>query len=204
MIAPDSISDTRIRTRFDEARRAMIDSQLRTSGVNEPFVLARMGTVRREEFVPEASRGAAYADRAVRLPGGGALPAPLFHGLLLTEARPASTDRVLVIDGGSGYLAALLEPMVEAVVTVTPEAAVAGRIGCNPTLVMIDGAIEHIPALLAEQLGEGTRIVTGLVERGITRLAAARKTGGSLGLVALAETGVPRIAAFDREAAWSF
>ena len=195
---------TATRTRFDDARRAMIDSQLRTSGVNEPFVLARMGTVPREEFVPEGQRAAAYSDRAVRLPGGGALPAPLFHGLLLTEARPTSADRVLVVDGGSGYLAALLEPIVAELTTVSPEDAAAGRIPGHPTLVLIDGAIEHLPDALARKLPEGVRLVTGQVERGITRLAAGRKAGGSLGLVALAESGIPRLAAFDREAGWSF
>lgn len=191
-------------TRFDDARRAMIDSQLRTSGVNEAFVLARMGTVPREDFVPEESRAAAYADRAVRLPGGGALPAPVFHGMMLAEARPGSTDRVLVIDGGSGYLAALLEPMIESLAVVSPDDAAAGRIKSNPTLVLVDGAIEHVPEPLAKKLGEGTRIVTGLIERGVTRLAVGRKTGGTLGLLALAEIGVPRMTAFDREAGWSF
>jgi protein-L-isoaspartate(D-aspartate) O-methyltransferase len=195
---------TEQRGRFDEARRAMIDSQLRTSGVNEPFVLARMSAVPREDFVPEAARAAAYADRAVRLPGGGVLPAPVFHGMLLAEARPSPDDRVLVVDGGSGYLAALVAPMVQAVTTVTPEAAAAGRIGCNPTLVLIEGAIEHVPAALAKKLAEGTRVVTGLIEHGVTRLATGRKAGGALGLVALAETGIPRLAAFDREAGWSF
>ena len=202
MIAPDTISDTR--TRFDDARRAMIDSQLRTSGVNEPFVLARMSIVPREHFVPEGQRSAAYADRAVRLPGGGALPAPLFHGLLLTEARPTSADSVVVVDGGSGYLPALLEPIVAALTVVSPDDAAAGRIKGKPTLVMIDGAIEHLPEPLARKLPDGVRLVTGLVERGVTRLAAGRKAGGSLGLIALAETGIPRLAAFDRETGWSF
>lgn len=195
---------TATRTRYDDARRAMIDSQLRTSGVNEPFVLARMSAVAREDFVPEGLRAAAYADRALRLPDGGALPAPLFHGMMLAEARPSMQDRALVIDGGSGYLAALLEPMVAAVTRVTPEDAAAGRIGCNPTLVLVDGAIEHVPAPLAKKLADGTRVVTGLAERGVTRLATGRKTGDGLALVALAETGVPRLHAFDRKAGWSF
>lgn len=198
MIATDT------RTRFDDARRAMIDSQLRTSGVNEPFVLARMGSVPREDFVPEGSRAAAYADRAVRLPGGGALPAPLFHGLMLAEALPERADSVLVVDGGSGYLPALIEPMVGALAVISPEDAVAGRIKSSPTLVLIDGAVEHLPEPLVRKLADGTRLVAGLVERGVTRLAVGRKAGGVLGLVALAETGVPRLAAFDREAGWSF
>ena len=44
----------------DRARRAMIDGQLRTSGVNSPTVLKRMAEVAREDFVPTASRGFAY------------------------------------------------------------------------------------------------------------------------------------------------
>lgn len=195
---------TETSTRFEDARRAMIDSQLRTSGINEPFVLARMGSVPREDFVPKQSRAAAYADRAVRLPNGGALPAPVFHGMMLAEARPDKADRVLVVDGGSGYLPALLEPLVDALAVVSPDDAVAGRIKSNPTLVLIDGAVEHLPDPLVRKLADGTRVVTGLVERGVTRLAVGRKAGGALGLVALAETGVPRLTAFDREAAWSF
>ncbi|MBL8656421.1 MAG: protein-L-isoaspartate O-methyltransferase [Altererythrobacter sp.] len=202
MIAPDITREPA--TRFDDARRAMIDSQLRTSGVNDAFVLARMSVVPREDFVPEGQRAAAYTDRAVRLPDGGALPAPLFHGLLLAEARPDRADRVVVIDGGSGYLPALLEPMVGALTVVSPEDAAAGKIGARPTLVLIDGAIEHLPEPLVRKLEEGTRVVTGLVERGVTRLAVGRKAGGALGLVALVETGVPRLAAFDREAGWRF
>lgn len=195
---------TATRSRFDDARRAMIDSQLRTSGINEAFVLARMGTVPREDFVPQEQRAAAYSDRAVRLPGGGALPAPLFHGLLLAEARPASDDRALIVEGGSGYLAALVAPMVAQLTTVSAEDAAAGKFKAEPTLVLVDGAVEHIPDVLAKTLPEGARIVTGLVERGITRLATGRKTGGALGLIALAETGVPRLAAFDRETGWTF
>lgn len=202
MIAPDITREPA--TRFDDARRAMIDSQLRTSGVNDSFVLARMSVVPREDFVPEGQRAAAYTDRAVRLPDGGALPAPLFHGLLLAEARPDRADRVVVIDGGSGYLPALLEPMVGALTVVSPEDAAAGKIGAGPTLVLIDGAVEHLPEPLVRKLDEGTRVVTGLVERGVTRLAVGRKAGGALGLVALVETGVPRLAAFDREAGWRF
>lgn len=203
MIAPDTISAPR--TRFDDARRAMIDSQLRTSGVNDPAVLARMGSVPREEFLPEGQRAAAYADRAQRLPEGGALPAPLFHGMLLAEARPADADRVIVVDGGSGYLRALVAPMVAAVETISAADAAAGKIRDRAvTLLLIDGAVEHLPEALVKKLPEGVRVVTGLVERGITRLAAGRKAGSALGLVPLAEIGAPRLAAFDREAGWSF
>ena len=54
----------------ETARKAMIDSQLRTSGVNAEFVLRRMAAVARERFVPESARGFAYIDRAISLGGG--------------------------------------------------------------------------------------------------------------------------------------
>lgn len=196
---------TETRSMYDDARRAMIDSQLRTSGVNDPVVLARMASVPREEFLPENQRAAAYSDRAQRLPDGGALPAPLFHGMMLAEARPNAQDRVIVVDGGSGYVPALVGPMVAALETVGAADAAAGKVrDKSATLLLIDGAVEHLPSALVKKLPEGLRVVTGLVDRGVSRLAAGRKAGSALGLVPLAEIGVPRLSAFDREASWSF
>ena len=194
---------TKTRPDYAAARKAMIDSQLRTSGVNEAFVLERMGAVPREDFVPEGAKGTAYMDRAIRLAEGGYLPAPLFHGAMLAEAHPASEDKVLVVDGGSGYLAALVEPLVDSVKSMTPDEALKARKG-DYSLVLIDGAIEHVPANMAKLVAEGGRIVTGLVERGVTRLATGRKSGNALALLPLAEMGVPRMGAFDKPESWSF
>ncbi|MFA6218776.1 MAG: protein-L-isoaspartate O-methyltransferase [Erythrobacter sp.] len=191
-------------TDFAAARRAMIDSQLRTSGVNEAFVLERMDAVAREDFVPETMRAAAYTDRAIRLGEGKALPAPLFHGMMLAEAQPRTDDSVLVVDGGSGYLAALVEPLVGSLRTLCADEVVGAKKKGNYSLVLVDGAIEHVPAELAKLVAEGGRIVTGLVERGVTRLATGRKAAGSLALLPLAEIGVPRLHRFDRPASWSF
>lgn len=194
---------TKTRPDYAAARKAMIDSQLRTSGVNEPFVLERMGTLPREDFVPENAKGTAYMDRAIRLGEGGFLPAPLFHGAMLAEASPTADDSVLVIDGGSGYLPALVEPLVASVKAISPADALKAKKG-NYSLVLVDGAIEHVPASLAKQVAEGGRIVTGLVERGVTRLATGRKSGKVLALLPLAEMGVPRLGAFDKPESWSF
>ena len=48
---------------FSLARRAMVDSQLRPQGVTDRGVLAAMGKVERERFVPEQARALAYFDR---------------------------------------------------------------------------------------------------------------------------------------------
>ena len=137
---------TSTRPDYAAARKAMIDSQLRTSGVNETFVLDRMKAVPREDFVPESAKATAYMDRAIRLEGGGFLPAPLFHGAMLAEARPALDDRVLIVDAGSGYLPALVTPLAGKVDVITPEEAANGDKRGKYTLILVDGAIEHVPA----------------------------------------------------------
>ena len=52
---------------FAAARRAMIDSQLRVSGVNEEVVLNAVNAVAREAHVPADAKAHAYIDRAVPL-----------------------------------------------------------------------------------------------------------------------------------------
>ncbi|WP_370190244.1 protein-L-isoaspartate O-methyltransferase [Qipengyuania sp.] len=195
---------TTTRPDFAAARKAMIDSQLRTSGVNDAFVLERMSAVAREDFVPESARATAYMDRAIRLEDGGFLPAPVFHGAMLAEARPTVEDRTLVVDAGSGYLPALVEPLVGKLDTIAPDKAANGSKRGDYTLVLVDGAIEHVPPALAKLVAEGGRIVTGMVDRDVTRLATGRKSGKALALLPLAEMGIPRLGAFDRPQSWSF
>jgi protein-L-isoaspartate(D-aspartate) O-methyltransferase len=187
------------------ARKAMIDSQLRTSGVNAEYVLARMGAVAREDFVPENARGIAYIDRAIALGNGRFLAAPVVQGLMLQEARPGSADKALLVEGGSGYLAELLRPLVGTLEVVPPtDAAAASRKRGEFTLLMIDGAIEQFPDGLVQRLAEGARVVTGLVRNGLTRLATGRKAAGEVGLLPLAEIGIPALPDFAAKKEWSF
>jgi len=189
----------------ETARRAMIDSQLRTSGVNEPFVLARMSAVAREDFVPAASRDTAYIDRAIPLENGRRLAAPLFYGMMLAEAQPQLSDTVLIVDSGSGYLPELLRPLVGTVDVITPEEAlVKSRKRTVYSLLLVDGAAEELPDSLTKRLGDGGRILTGLVTKGITKLAVGRKTAGGAALLPLAELGIPRLSEFDKATGWSF
>ena len=196
-------------TKFSEIsaadmRAAMVDSQLRPNDVIDPAVVAAMAAAPREAHVPAALASVAYMDRAIRLENGGFLPAPLFHGAMLGEAMPLPGDHVLVVDAGSGYLPALIEPLVEKLDTITPDAAIKSRNIGPYSLILVDGAIEDVPATFAKMLADNGRIVTGLVERGVTRLATGRKSGKSIVLLPLAEMGVPRIGAFDKPESWSF
>lgn len=190
---------------FGVARKAMIDSQLRVTGVNADFVRERMGAVPREDFVPAAVRGLAYMDRAVPLGGVRFLGAPLVQGMMLQEAAPTAGDKALLVDGGSGYFAALLGPLVGSLEVLTPAEALAksGKKG-DITLLVIDGAIEHFPETLSRRLAEGARAVSGLVVRGLTRIATGRKAAGEVALVPLAEIGIPVLPEFAAPKGWSF
>jgi protein-L-isoaspartate(D-aspartate) O-methyltransferase len=188
------------------ARRAMIDSQLRTSGVNEEYVLARMLAVPRENFLPAGKAAVAYIDRAVALGDQGHLAAPVFYGKLLLEAAALPADRVLVVDGGTGYLAELLRPLVAELVTIpAAEAAKAKKVKGAPfSLIVIDGAIEQLPDALAAALADDGRIVTGLLLRQVTRLASGRKVAGQVNLQPVEDLGIPVLHAFDAPRGWTF
>lgn len=186
------------------ARKAMIDSQLRVSGITDPAVLAAMADVAREDHVPAAARAHAYIDRAIPLGEGHALAAPLVQGMILSEAAPSTADRVLVISASS-YLAALVEAMGASVDVASPADAAAGKPGgVGYTLVLVDGAVEQLPEALLGVLGDGCRIVTGLAKGKVTHLASGLKTGGTVPLQVLAEVGIPVLREFAAPKSWSF
>ena len=188
------------------ARRAMIDSQLRTSGVNEEYVLARMIAVPREKFLPADKAPLAYIDRAVATGEGGHLASPLFYGKLLVEADPRGEDRVLIVEGGTGYLAELLGPLVDEIDTVSASDATSGKLPGSKeySLVLVDGAIEVLPAALAKAVADDGRIVSGLLLRQVTRIASGRKVAGHVTLQPLEDIGIPVLHDFDKPKAWSF
>ncbi len=198
----DTMSTTRD---SDTARKAMIDSQLRTSGVNEEFVLARMINVAREDFLPDDKSSLAYIDRAVAIGPNAFLASPLFYGKLLLEAAPKPTDRVLVVEGGTGYLAALTAPLVADVTCVSAADAAAGKLPDGEfSLILIDGAIEQLPGALADIVAENGLIVSGLLLREVSRLASGRKVAGQISLSPVEDIGIPVLTAFNRPKGWTF
>ncbi|MFM5929646.1 MAG: protein-L-isoaspartate O-methyltransferase family protein [Novosphingobium sp.] len=184
------------------ARRAMIDSQLRVSGVNDPAILGAFDTVAREDHVPADLAANAYIDRALALGDGHSLPAPLVHGRMLIEAAPKPGEAVLVVST-NGYLAALASALGCSVTRVAP-ADVSARKKGDYSLILIDGAAEVLPASLAGLLADDGRVVTGVLERGISRLATGRKAAGTIAVLPLAEIGIPAIPEFAAKPGWSF
>ncbi len=180
----------------------MVDSQLRVSGISDAAILSAFLAVPREDFVPEARRAAAYADRAVALDQGAVLAPALTYGQMLTAAQPLADDSVLVIGQPGGYLAALAGRLCSQVTLclATGDWAASGA----HSLVLIDGAIEVVPPALAGVVAAGGRLVTGVLERGVTRLALGCKLDDTLSLTVLAEADFAPLATFAARPQWSF
>ena len=189
---------------FTAARRHMIESQLRTSGINDAWVLDRMAAIPREDYVPEAARASAYVDRTVPLGAGAFLAPPLAQGQILTHAKPRADERTLLIGPATAYLAALILPLVGELREATPDEVLSGDVDGAFDLVIVDGAIEHVPAQLAATLAPSGRLVTGVVSRGVPRLAIGRHSGADVSLMTLVESQLPRLPAFDRPQSWTF
>lgn len=207
---------------FEAMRHAMVSSQLRTTAVNDPRVVAAMGHVPRERFVPADRRAIAYTDILVPLPGGRALNAPMSTGRLLTEAHPQPSDRALVVGAASGYAAAVLERLVAETFALEEEPALAAMARMQGLtvvegplaqgwamngpydLILIDGAVPRVPDALIAQLADGGRLATGIVERGVTRLAIGAKSGGGFGLITFADAETPVLPGFAEPVAFTF
>ncbi|MEP1422841.1 MAG: protein-L-isoaspartate O-methyltransferase [Erythrobacter sp.] len=189
----------------ETARKAMIDSQLRTSGVNEEFVLRRMNTVPREAFLPQDKASLAYIDRSVPIGPDAHLASPLFYGKLLLEAAPTASDRVLIVEGGTGYMAELVRPLVsEMTVISAKDAAEGSALKGTYSMILVDGAIECLSDGLIAALEEEGTVITGLVLRGVTRLASGRKVVGHLSLEPVEDLGIPVLRAFEKSKGWTF
>ena len=182
------------------ARRAMIDSQLRVSGVNSPAILNAFNAVPREDFVPAERRAVAYIDRAVPLGDGRALSPALTYGQMLEAAQTTREDTVLVISP-NGYLAALAAQLSG---SVTRADSLADAKGGPFSLILIDGAAEVLPDSLASLLADEGRVITGLSDRGVTRLAIARSVHVKVVATALGEADFAILGEFAAPKKWSF
>ena len=166
------------------ARQNMIKEQLSARGIHDERVLAAMGKVPREEFVPGDERDLAYTDQALPIGHGQTISQPFVVALMTEQLRAKPTDRVLEIGTGSGYQAAILAQLVADVYSIEiiePLAKTAEttlqRLGCKnvhiktadgykgwPEAAPFDGIIvtcapDHVPDPLREQLKEGGRMV---------------------------------------------
>ena len=207
---------------FAAARAAMVDTQLRPEGVNYPPVSEAMAVVKREDFVAEQARSLAYIDRTVPMGEKRSMSPPVVVGTLLTEMAPVSGERALVVGCGTGYSCAVLSEIGAEVTGLECSAALASRareLGINVVegpleegwakgapydLILIDGAVEHLPEAIVAQLTDRGRLGVPLVDRGICRLTVGRRAGQGFGLHTLSDAGAAALPGFARPRSFTF
>jgi protein-L-isoaspartate(D-aspartate) O-methyltransferase len=173
------------------ARAAMVERQLRRRGISDERVLAAMGRVPRELFLPESLRSHAYDDGALPIGHGQTMSQPFVVATICSLLALEGQERVLDVGTGSGYQAAVLAELAAEVVTIERIEAIAAvartglaeagygnvevRVGDGsmgvPDLAPFDGiavaaAAPSVPPALYDQLDDGGRLV---VPRGSRR-----------------------------------
>jgi protein-L-isoaspartate(D-aspartate) O-methyltransferase len=132
------------------ARRAqMVEHQLRERGISDGRVLAAMGEVPREAFVPERRRELAYSDAALPIGAEQTISQPWIVAAILQALELRGDERVLEVGTGSGYSTCLLGRLAAHVVSVERHASLARA------------AAEHLRACAANNVelmvGDGSR-----------------------------------------------
>jgi protein-L-isoaspartate(D-aspartate) O-methyltransferase len=103
---------------FAEQRSGMVERQLRRRGIADERVLAAMGEVPREHFVPEQVRRSAYNDSALPIGYDQTISQPWVVAAICEALRLDGDESLLEIGTGSGYSAAVLARLARSVVTI--------------------------------------------------------------------------------------
>ncbi len=189
-------------TDFAAARARMVERQLRRRGIGDERVLAAIGSVPREEFVPEAVRSRAYADSALSIGEEQTISQPWIVAAICQAMRLSGSELALEVGTGSGYSAAVLSLLADHVVSVERHEALSGGAAqalsslgiSNVELLVGDGSLGvpdrapfdaiavHAaapappPALLG-QLAEGGRLVIPIASGEADLLTVLRRQG---------------------------
>ncbi len=184
-------------------REEMVENQIRRRGVRNPEVLDALLRVPRHLFMKGYSPEAAYGDHAMPIGLGQTISQPYMVAIMtqvLVEAA-GGRGRVLEIGTGSGYQAAILALLFEAVFSMERVEELAressGRLRelgyDNVTVVTGDGTLghpeqapydaimvtagaPHVPAALKQQLAEGGALVIPVGSRFLQQIEVIRRT----------------------------
>lgn len=188
-----------------EQRHNMVESQIRPSEISDRRIIRAMQEIAREPFLPDDLQPFAYADRALQLPVDIGTPprfelAPRVMAKLIQAADIAETDVVLLVGAASGYAAGLLSRLCDTVIALEEQTNYAKRASDALATLAIDtvavvtvplhagyaqsgpydvivvpGAVSHVPAALLSQLKDGGRLVAVLQQKTVGQVCCWRR-----------------------------
>jgi protein-L-isoaspartate(D-aspartate) O-methyltransferase len=190
---------------FGDLRARMVERQLRRRGIADERVLAAMGEVPREEFVPQRHRSRAYADSALPIGEEQTISQPWIVAAICQALTLRGDERLLEIGSGSGYSTAVLARLATEVIGIERHEALAagarrtlGALGVeNVELLVGDGSrglaerapfdaiavhatAPALPRALLDQLADEGRLVVPIAAEGADMLTVFRRRGGEL------------------------
>ena len=215
-------------TNYSARRTMMVDTQVRPSDVTKFPVIEAMLSVPREAFVPDDRREAAYVGENLDLGGGRVVFEARTLAKMLDALDVQNDELVLHVGAGFGYSAAVIACMAEAVVAVEEEEAwareaqtllseqhadnvimhegplAAGAAQHGPyDVIVIEGAVEHLPEALVAQLKEGGRMAVLFAEGALGVVRIGYKIEGRMNWRFAFNAGAPVLPGFARHAAFS-
>jgi len=181
----------------------MVAGQLRSRGVNDEAVLAAMGSVPREDFVPPSRRRYAYADEALPIDAGQTISQPLMVARMTQDLAVRPGDRILEIGTGSGYQAAILAWLGANVTSLERQPALIPKARARIEVLDLAGSVQirqadgslgdpdwapwdgiivtaaapAVPNALREQLAESARLVIPVGTRDLQLLTVVERHG---------------------------
>ncbi|WP_311220807.1 MULTISPECIES: protein-L-isoaspartate O-methyltransferase [unclassified Acidovorax] len=220
-----------------QARYNMIEQQIRPWNVLDLDVLSLLAVVRREDFVPAAHYGMAFMDTEIPLNSsneeaqrlGQFMLAPRVEARLLQDLQVKSTDRVLEIGTGSGYMAALLAARAEHVTSIEIAPALVefasenlrsagvtnvevrqadGAKGPVPDgpfdVIVLSGSVAQVPESLLSHLREGGRLGAIVGQAPMMRATFVRRVGERFETTTPWDTIAPRLQHFPEPSSFTF
>ena len=214
---------------YAQARRMMVDCQLRTFDVNDNTVLDAFDTVARETFVPKDREPFAYIDQTLHIgPAGGesrCMPAPMVLARMIQALRVRPGITALDVASGYGYAAAVMAHLgaqvtaLESVPELAAEArsrlgtavqVVEGPIGAGAPkqapfdVILINGRVEVRPQALLEQLKDDGSLVCVMGPLRNAKVTLFVRAGDAFGARPLFDASLPGLDAFAEEAGFAF
>ena len=169
----------------DFARQQMVEQQVRAWDVLNTDILDVLKNVPREQFVPTGYESLAFADTEIPIGHGQTMMTPTLEGRVLQALKLDSSDSVLEIGTGTGFLAACMARLAGSVTSVEIHAELLAVAAAN----LEDSGISDVEFLemdATQALPDATFdaiAVTGSIQDFDPRFVLALNPGGRLFVV---------------------